>query len=254
LIDKDFPVLDEHQRLEFPAPNEANEDGIIAAGGNLSPGMLLSAYSQGAFPWYSGNEPILWWNPDPRCVLYPEKLHVSKRMKRTLRNGCFIFRSDTRFADVIRTCAGIKRRHEDGTWINPDIIAGYTELHALGWAHSIEAYMPAELVPEEELPEEKVSEMIDGIEYILAGGLYGISLGRCFFGESMFSNVTDASKAAFISMVGALSALGIELVDCQIFTPHLASLGAEEISRKQYMSELDRLLDYPDLKGHWKLF
>ena len=235
--DPDFPVLDEFQRIDFPGPEEATEEGIIACGGNLSPGMLLSAYSQGAFPWFSGDEPILWWNPDPRCVLFPQKLHVSKRMERKLRSGNFILRSDTRFDDVIKSCAGIKRRHEDGTWISDDIIDGYSSLHKLGWAHSIETYNTSN----------------DG-ELVLVGGLYGISLGRCFFGESMFSSVTDASKAAFISMVRALSSLGIELVDCQIATPHLLSLGAEEISRNEYMKFLDDLLQYPDLKGIWKLF
>ncbi len=236
MADPDFPILDEFQRIEFPAPEKSTPDGVLAAGGNLSPGMLLSAYSQGAFPWYDENDPILWWNPDPRCVLFPEKLHVSKRMERKIRSGKFILRSDTCFKEVIKTCAGIERKHEIGTWINPDIIKGYYRLHELGWAHSIEAYVSSENGP------------------VLSGGLYGVSLGRCFFGESMFSAVTDSSKAAFIGMVRALSALGIELVDCQIMTPHLRSLGAEEIPRSEYIKMLDLLLQYPDLRGRWKLF
>lgn len=236
MADPDFPVLDEFQRIDFPGPNESNEDGIIASGGNLSPGMLLSAYSQGVFPWYNEDEPILWWNPNPRCVLFPEKLHVSMRMERKLRNGHFVVRSDSNFNEVIKNCAGIKRRHEDGTWINTDIIKSYGKLHELGWAHSIEAFIPSE------------SGMV------LAGGLYGVSLGRCFFGESMFSSVTDASKTAFINMVRALAALGIEMIDCQISTPHLLSLGAEDIPRTEYMRMLDSLLQFPDLKGKWKLF
>jgi leucyl/phenylalanyl-tRNA--protein transferase len=236
LADPDFPILDEFQRIDFPGAGEANEDGIIASGGNLSPGMLLSAYSQGAFPWYGEDDPILWWNPDPRCVLFPEKLHVSSRMERKLRNGNFILRSDTDFREVIGSCAGIKRAHEEGTWINDDIIQSYCRMHELGWAHSIEAYIPSE----------------SGL--ILAGGLYGISLGHCFFGESMFSRYTDASKAAFISMVRALSSRGIKLIDCQISTPHLLSLGAEVITRKEYMKMLDSLLRFPDLRGNWNLF
>ncbi|MDC7225289.1 MAG: leucyl/phenylalanyl-tRNA--protein transferase [Spirochaetales bacterium] len=234
--DPDFPVLEESQRIDFPLPAEANADGIIAAGGNLSPGMLISAYSQGAFPWYSQNDPILWWNPDPRCVLYPAKLHVSRRMERRLRSGAFNVSSDSAFEDVIRSCAGIKRRHEDGTWIDEDIIRSYCELHELGLAHSIETWTESDAGP------------------VLAGGLYGISLGRCFFGESMFSRVTDASKTAFISMVRTLADRGIELIDCQITTPHLQSLGAEEISRADYMKILKELLDYPDLRGKWELF
>ena len=248
--DPEFPVLDESQRIDFPHHGDATPEGVLAAGGNLSPGMLLSAYSQGAFPWYSDNDPILWWNPDPRCVLYPEKLHVSKRMERKLRSGRYILRSDTHFEDVIRSCAGIKRRHEDGTWIDEDIINSYTELHRLGWAHSIEAWVEEEYAPEQ--TESEIHFNRDGL--VLAGGLYGISLGRCFFGESMFSRFPDASKAAFISMVRALSALGIELIDCQITTAHLSSLGAEEISREQYMKQLDNLLKFPDLRGSWKLF
>ena len=220
MADPDFPELDEFQRIDFPGPEEANPDGIIAAGGNLSPGMLLSAYSQGAFPWYDEKEPLLWWNPDPRCVLFPENLHVSKRMERKLRSGNFILRSDTCFRDVITSCAGIKRKHEKGTWINPDIISAYCRLHELGWAHSIEAFIP----DDSPAPGTGDTPVLQ-----LAGGLYGISLGRCFFGESMFSSVSDASKAAFISMVRALGALGIEIIDCQLPTPHLLSLGAEEI-------------------------
>lgn len=237
MTDPDFPWLHEEQRIQFPDPRESETGNVVAAGGNLSPGVLLSAYSQGAFPWYDDEaEPILWWNPDPRCVLYPDRLHVSKRMQRTLKSGKFIIKSDTAFRDVITSCAVIKRKHEDGTWINPDIIESYCSLHELGWAHSIESYEARE----------------DG--ETLLGGLYGISLGKCFFGESMFSAAADASKAAFISMVRALGNSGIELIDCQITTPHLVSLGAEEISRTEYLNSLDNLLQYPDLRGRWELF
>ncbi|MDC7125322.1 MAG: leucyl/phenylalanyl-tRNA--protein transferase [Spirochaetales bacterium] len=238
MTSEEFPYLDENTRISFPLPEEASEDGVVAWGGNLSPGMLLSAYSQGVFPWYD-EFPILWWNPDPRCVLFPEKLHVSKRMERTLKSGKFIIKSDSNFKDVITNCAKIKRKHEQGTWINDDIISSYTKLHELGWAHSIEAYM---------------SDSEDGnSEPVLVGGLYGISLGGCFFGESMFSKETDSSKAAFIFMVRELSKRGIKLVDCQIMNPHLASFGAENIPRQEYMILLDELLKLPDLRGQWEL-
>jgi leucyl/phenylalanyl-tRNA--protein transferase len=232
LTDPDFPYLNDVERINFPPHEEANEDGIIASGGNLSPGMLLSAYCQGVFPWYNEGEPVLWWNPNPRCVLFPSKLHVSKRMERRLRSSEFILKSDTCFRDVISNCAGIKRKHEEGTWINSDMIEAYCELHEKGWAHSIEVFTEGGLV----------------------GGLYGISLGRCFFGESMFSRTTDASKAAFIGMVRAAVTLGIEIIDCQLTTEHLQSLGAEEISRADYMGLLDKNLQFPDLQGNWKLF
>lgn len=232
MADPDFPYINDEERIKFPNPEEANKDGIIACGGNLSPGMLLSAYSQGIFPWYNEGEPILWWNPDPRCVLYPAKLHVSKRMKRRMRTSGFVLKSDTCFRDVISTCAGIKRRHEDGTWINSEMIEAYCALYERGWAHSIEVFSDGKL----------------------AGGLYGLSLGRCFFGESMFSHIADASKTAFIGLARAASWLGIEIIDCQLTTSHLQSFGAEEISRKEYMNQLASLLQYPDLTGPWRLF
>ena len=232
MIDPDFPYLDEKDRIDFPRPEEANEDGIVACGGNLSPGMLLSAYSQGIFPWYNDGEPILWWNPDPRCVLYPGNIHVSRRMERSLRTHGFTLSSDTCFRDIISNCAGIKRRHEDGTWINTEMIDAYCKLNELGFAHSIEVFEGPDLV----------------------GGLYGLSLGRCFFGESMFSRTADASKAAFIGLARAAVPLGIELIDCQITTSHLQSLGAGEVSRLEYMKLIDSLLQYPDLTGPWKLF
>ena len=232
MSDPDFPYLDEFQRVDFPEPGSATEEGIVACGGNLSPGMLLSAYSSGAFPWYNEDEPILWWNPDPRCVLIPERVHVSARMGRKLRSSGFRTAFDSAFREVISSCAGIKRMHEDGTWINQEIIESYCRLHELGWAHSVEIYK----------------------DDVLAGGLYGISLGRCFFGESMFSRVADASKAALISLAGSASGLGIELIDCQITTPHLLSMGAQEISRAEYMRKLGKLLEYPDNRNRWKSF
>ena len=240
-----MPIFALNEKIEFPPVGLAERNGILAVGGDLSPQRLLLAYSLGIFPWYGSGEPLLWWSPDPRCVLFPENLHVSKRMERKLRSGNFILRSDTCFREVITSCAGIKRKHEKGTWINPDIISAYCRLHDLGWAHSIEAFIPDDS-PAPGTGDTPVLQV--------AGGLYGISLGRCFFGESMFSSVSDASKAAFISMVRALGALGIEIIDCQLPTPHLLSLGAEEIHRSEYMDMLERLLEDPDLRGRWKLF
>ena len=194
--------------------------------------MLLSAYGSGVFPWFNEGEPVLWWNPDPRCVIRPEKIHVSKRMRRRIKSAEFHVESDSCFEEVIRNCANIKRRHEDGTWINEEMIDAYCALHKLGYAHSIEVFQGEEL----------------------AGGLYGISLGRCFFGESMFSKTADASKTALISLARASIDIGIELIDCQLTTDHLLSLGAEEISRDSYLAELESLLKYPDKRGIWNIF
>ncbi len=236
--DNDFPYLTESEFLEFPKPQRSIREGIIAAGGNLSPGMLLSAYSQGAFPWYGEGNEILWWNPDPRFILYTDRLHISKRMKRTLDSCKFIVKSDTCFEKVINSCSSIKRSHEDGTWIHPEMIEAYTELHRLGWAHSVEVFLSTA----GECPEEPV------------GGLYGVSIGSMFFGESMFARVSDASKAGFISLVLKLQEAGFKAIDCQVKTPHLESLGAEEIPRKTFLKLLEKSLQSDSLKGCWNLF
>ena len=185
--------------------------------------MLLSAYEQGLFPWYGENDPLLWHSPDPRCVIFPEKLRVSKSMKKILRQGKFRITFDEDFKGVIRNCAEIKRPGQDGTWIDNDIIQAYTELHRLGWAHSAEARCGD----------------------VLAGGCYGIRLGKVFFGESMFSLVPNASKAAFLSLARILFDDGVALIDCQVPNPHLFSLGAEEISRKDFLELLGKNLADP---------
>ncbi|MCL2834319.1 MAG: leucyl/phenylalanyl-tRNA--protein transferase [Treponema sp.] len=211
--DSTFPYLDQTRRFRFPLPEESDSDSVIAWGGNLSPGMLLSAYEQGLFPWYSEGDPILWHSPDPRFVIFPGKLHISQSMAKILRQKKFSITTDTDFNGVIRNCAEIGRPGQDGTWINNDIIKAYTKMHMLGWAHSSEAWLDGRL----------------------AGGCYGIKIGRFFFGESMFSLAPNASKAAFLTMAVKLFETGTELIDCQIPTRHLESLGGEKISRIEFL-------------------
>lgn len=208
--------------LDFPPLEQAlrEPDGLLAAGGDLSPERLLAAYRHGCFPWFSAGQPILWWSPDPRMVLFPGELHVSRSLRRTLRRGDFTISFDRDFAAVIRACAG-PRRHADGTWITPAMQQAYLELHRRGIAHSVEAWQNGELV----------------------GGLYGLALGRVFFGESMFSRRDDASKAAFVTLVERLRDAGFALIDCQMHTAHLARFGARAIAREQFATLLARYRD-----------
>jgi leucyl/phenylalanyl-tRNA---protein transferase len=229
LVETDFPYLDEHNRFQFPSADTATKHGIVGVGGNLSPGMLLSAYGQGVFPWYSEGEPLMWWNPDPRFVLFPERLHISKSLRRLLNKQLFRYTVDTRFDEVIAECSRIPRPGQDGTWITPEMIDGYTHLHRLGYAHSFEVWMSDELV----------------------GGLYGVSIGRSFFGESMFSRTSGASKAAFVELVRVLSPRGFQLIDCQVYTDHLASLGATDIPRRDFLEALRTGLQADTLIGNW---
>ena len=236
--DPGFPYLGEDERLSFPSPEKAKHSSIIVWGGNLSPGMLLSAYEQGLFPWYSEGEPVIWHSPDPRFVIYPEKIHVSASMKKVFRRKEYTVTFDMDFPAVITACSGIERQGQAGTWITADMIAAYTELHRLGWAHSAEAFINGEL----------------------AGGCYGIRLGNIFFGESMFALKPNASKAAFLSLARFLFEDGVRLIDCQTPTRHLKSLGAEEISRKEYLGLLRETLaqrpaasmDRADRRGSWR--
>ncbi|OHD60687.1 MAG: leucyl/phenylalanyl-tRNA--protein transferase [Spirochaetes bacterium GWF1_49_6] len=217
----------------FPAVEDAEPDGLLAIGGDLSVPRLIEAYSHGIFPWYSDDTPILWWSPDPRFVLFPDKLHVSKRMERVLKKGAFDIRFDTAFRDVITGCSNAPREGQDGTWIVPDMIEAYTALHEAGYAHSAEAWLDGELV----------------------GGLYGVSLGACFFGESMFARVSDASKAAFITLARKLGNAGFPMIDSQLHTNHLESLGAEHIPRTRYLEILNANLGAQGLPGNWgKIF
>jgi len=219
--DPDFPYLNENQRFRFPDPDTWAES-IAAVGGNLSPGMLLSAYEQGIFPWYGPKDPIIWQSPDPRMVIFPEKLHISRSMKKILEEEKFIITVNRDFGAVIRGCSEIYRPGQGGTWINDDIIAAYTEMHRLGWAVSAEAWLSG----------------------CLAGGCYGIRIGKTFFGESMFALKPNASKAAFLSLASLLFSDGVAFIDCQIPSKHLRSLGGEEISRKDFLALLKRELEF----------
>jgi leucyl/phenylalanyl-tRNA---protein transferase len=196
----------------FPPVEMANDDGLLAIGGDLSTERLLLAYKKGIFPWYSEGEPICWWSPNPRFVLLPAELKVSKSMQTILNNGSFRFTINKAFDKVITNCKTIKRKHEEGTWIQQEIIDAYTQLHRLGFAVSAEAWKNGELV----------------------GGLYGVLLGNVFFGESMFSTISNASKFAFINFVKHLEKQNIKLIDCQVYTAHLESLGAKMMDRKLF--------------------
>jgi leucyl/phenylalanyl-tRNA--protein transferase len=231
-----FPYLDETMDYPFPEPNSADVQGLLCSGGNLSPGLLLSAYRRGIFPWFSEGESILWWSPDPRFVLEPAKLRVSETMRKILRRrereraaGAFELSLDSDFAAVIEACSRSPRPGQSGTWITPDMITAYRELHRLGYAHSIEARRDGALV----------------------GGLYGVSLGSIFFGESMFSFESDASKAAFIPLVWRLEEEGFTLIDSQVYTDHLAGLGARQIARSEYLERLASCLGATTRKGDW---
>jgi leucyl/phenylalanyl-tRNA--protein transferase len=225
-----FPYLSEHEHFYFPHPEKATPEGILAVGGNLSPGMLISAYSQGIFPWFSDNEPILWWSPDPRFVIFPRDVRVSKFMKKVIRKGIFGFSLDSRFRDVVTACSRTLRPGQNGTWITEDMIEGYARLHELGYAHSVEVYTDNDL----------------------AGGLYGVSLGGVFFGESMFAWKPNASKAAFLLFSLALGSLGFDLIDSQVKTAHIESLGGRCVSRDDYLSILKKSLEKETVKGNWK--
>jgi leucyl/phenylalanyl-tRNA--protein transferase len=212
----------------FPPVEEADEDGVLAAGGDLSPERLLAAYSRGIFPWYSELNPILWWSPDPRFVLFPEQAYVSKTMRQILKRGIFEVTFDRDFESVIENCRGPRKR-EQGTWINDEMKQAYIELHRMGYAHSVEAWRGGRL----------------------AGGLYGISLGRCFFGESMFTKESNASKAAFLTLASRLEQLGFDIIDCQVYTDHLDSLGAEMISRHDFIRIIKASQTEESITGSW---
>ena len=226
---KEFPYLGEHEYYLFPPVSEAGIEGILAVGGNLSPGMLISAYRQGVFPWYSPGEPILWWSPNPRFVLFPDDFHVSRSLRKSVRRSGFTVTFDTAFDAVVAECGATPRPGQRGTWITDEIMEGYGRLHRLGYAHSVEI---------------RLSD-------VLVGGIYGVSLGACFYGESMFSHVTDASKVGFVYLMEFLISNGCRLIDCQVYTEHLASFGADEIPRSRFLSLLAEALKAPDLPGTW---
>ena len=226
-----MPIYRLGPALAFPPPEEAEPSGLLAVGGDLSPDRLLLAYSMGIFPWPLVERPLLWFSPDPRMVLRPRELVVSRSLRKTLRRGVFEVRLDTAFARVVARCAEIPRRGEAGTWITQDMAAAYARLHDLGFAHSAEAWQDGELV----------------------GGLYGVSLGASFFGESMFADRPDASKVAFVRLVQQLAAWRFDMVDCQVHTEHLARFGAQEWSRRRFLGALRRSLEASTRRGPWKL-
>lgn len=215
----------------FPSAELAEKDGLLAIGGDLSPLRLLNAYANGIFPWFNEGEPILWWSLDPRLVIRPGEMKVSKSLRHTLNSGKFTVHIDTNFRSMMEHCAGTPREGQDGTWITHEMVEAYCKLHELGFAHSFETYLDDQLV----------------------GGLYGVAIGKAFFGESMFHTVTDASKVAFYHLHQFLKNHGFKLIDCQQETVHLKSLGAYPIPRKDYLSELETLVTEPSLASSWEM-
>ena len=213
-----MPLFVLNNELVFPPVDQAEPDGLLAVGGDLSVERLLLAYRQGIFPWYEGKH-ILWWSPDPRFVLFPEELKESKSMRQLIKKNVFEFRVDTAFSEVITNCKTVSRRGQESTWITDEVRSAYIRLHREGYAHSAEAWLDGQLV----------------------GGLYGIRMGRAFFGESMFSKESNASKFAFIQFVHRLRSESVELIDCQVYTEHLESLGARMIPRREFIGLVDQL-------------
>lgn len=222
-----FRLPDEHI---FPNPELARDDGLLAVGGDLEPGRLLMAYSMGIFPWYSEGLPILWHSPDPRFVLFLDELRVGRSLRKVIRKGRFELRMDTAFERVLEGCARAPRPGQRGTWITREMKRGYTRLHELGFAHSTEAWADGELV----------------------AGLYGVALGRMYFGESMFTRASDASKVAFIALCRQLAVWGYDLVDSQVYTDHLARFGARDIPRAEYLRLMDERIRQRGNPGRWR--
>ena len=224
-----MPIFRLTEQLRFPPPDYADPDGLLAVGGDLSPERLLLAYSMGIFPWYGEETPILWWSPHPRLVLFPDELKVSRSLQRVIRKGTFQVTVDSAFPDVIAECAQMRARNREGTWIVPEMSAAYCGLHELGYAHSVETWHQGELV----------------------GGLYGVALGHVFYGESMFTKRSDASKVALVHLVHLLRSRHFEMIDCQLTTRHLLSLGAREIPRREFLRRLATAAKAPHQAGSW---
>lgn len=220
-----------HEDTPFPPVEQAlrSPNGLLAAGGSLTPTRLLDAYRHGIFPWFNPGDPILWWSPDPRMVLFPEEFKISRSLRKTLRSKVYEIRTDTAFEQVMRACAA-PRDAQGGTWITEDMVAAYVRLHQMGVAHSVEIWQQSELV----------------------GGLYGISIGRMFYGESMFSRSTDASKVALAHLTAQLQHWDYGMIDCQMHTAHLTSLGAREIPRVEFIQHVQALTRSPDIFTQWQ--
>ena len=218
-------------QLIFPDPEEAEPEGILAVGGDLTAERLLLAYRKGIFPWYSAGQPILWWSPDPRLLLYLNEIHISKSLRRIIKSKRFEIRFDTNFDQVIKSCALIDRKTQDGTWITEQMRQAYGQLFKDGYAHSVESYFEGELV----------------------GGLYGLSIGKAFFGESMFSNKSEASKVALVALVEKLTLWDFQFIDCQVPTDHLKQMGAVEVERSMFLDQLKQASTAETIKGPWTL-
>ena len=215
---------------QFPSPDSASEEGLVAVGGEITTVRVLSAYRQGIFPWYSEDQPVLWWSPEPRAVLYPDEIKISRSLKKTLRKKNMRVTADQAFGEVIKACAGPRIQSPGGgTWITDEMMVTYTQLHEMGYGHSIEVWLDEKLV----------------------GGLYGLALGSAFFGESMYSHAPDASKIALVHLAKYASSTGIDFIDCQLPTEHLSSMGAIDISRNEYLATLKDALQHNDRTERW---
>jgi leucyl/phenylalanyl-tRNA--protein transferase len=224
-----MPVYALEEDLIFPHPSEAEEDGLLAVGGDLSAERLLLAYANGIFPWYADDTPILWWSPNPRMLLFPQDFILRKSLKQSINKARYSMRCDTAFEQVIRECRHIKRKDEEGTWITDEMQEAYVQLHKLGFAHSVEVFEDNNLV----------------------GGLYGLSLGAAFFGESMFSKTTDSSKIALYYFCRFCMQHAFEFIDCQMYTEHLSRLGAKEIPQEDFLQLLAQAMEKTTKKGAW---
>ena len=222
-----IPQINKHS-LKFPHPSSANEDGIVAWGGDLTPSRLIRAYQNGIFPWYAKDEAILWWSPSPRLIMELDDFKLSRSLKKNIKK--FEYKFDSNFSEVIRKCGTTPRRDQDGTWIQPDIIEAFEELYGMGIVHSIESYQDGNLV----------------------GGLYGLSIGKVFCGESMFAHENDASKAAYTVLIRHLKKWGYDFIDCQVPTEHLKSLGAKEVNREYFLERLHKV-NYESIEHYWEI-
>ncbi len=226
-----MPIFRLSDKVSFPPPHYAARNGLLAIGGDLSESRLLLAYRMGIFPWFSPYDPILWWSPDPRLVLYPDEIHVPGRLRRKINSGIFKVTSDTAFDRVIDECARVRRENNEETWLVDDMIEAYCGLHEQGYAHSVETWYRDEL----------------------AGGLYGVCLGGSFFGESMFTRVSDASKVALAALCCYMSENDFDIIDCQVPTAHLVWMGAREIPRKFFLKQLEASVEKPTPRGKWNV-
>jgi leucyl/phenylalanyl-tRNA--protein transferase len=224
------PVFLLSDAIEFPPPHLASKEGLLAVGGDLNPKRLILAYQMGIFPWFSDGDPILWWSPDPRLVLYPHEIKISRTLKKILKKNAFSVTMDMAFDEVINQCAQVRLHKKQGTWIVEDMIDAYCKLHRSGFAHSVEVWRQDEL----------------------AGGLYGVSLGKCFFGESMFTRIPNASNVALVKLAKYLNELSFDLIDCQVATEHLIRFGAREIPRTLFLKQLEVSLNAPTQRGKWE--